>query len=159
MALVALVDGFAGKSERVGAGAGLGESVGPHPLGRDPREIPRLLGIAPPLQQSVVEERVLNIHEDRHRSVDPRQLLDHHDRHEERGSRPAEILGNLDAHETEFETGIDQIPRHLRLLVHLGDEGADALGREARDRFLEELLVFGEVGEGERSIVGHGSSF
>jgi hypothetical protein len=155
--VIALVRRLAGEGKGVGAGAGLGERVGPHPLRGQLREVLRLLRLGAPAQQRVVEEGVLDIDEHGHRGVDLGQFLNHQHGHEEGGGGPAEALGDLDAHEAQFEAGVDEIAGHLRLGVHLRNQRTDLLVGEALDRFLEEFLVFGEVGEGKRSVIGHGA--
>ena len=149
LVVVALVGGPAGEGERVGAGARLGERVGPYPFGGEPREIAGLLLVASPAQEGVVHEGVLHVHQHRQRRVHPRQLLDDEDGHEEGRAGASHGLGDLDPHDAELEALVYELARDVGLLVHLADEGAHFRLGELSHLVAEHPLVVGEVGQRE----------
>src|SRR5439155_25168013 len=82
------------------------------------------------------------------------QLLDGQRRHEERGARAAVLFRDLDAHEPEAETFVDQLARDLRVFVHLPYVRLDLTLRELADLLAEQGFGFGEVGQWEAAQGG-----
>ena len=67
----------------------------------------------------------------------------------------AELLGNFDAHQTEFEHLAQQIFAEERRGIHFANEGSNALAGKAADRVLKHALFCGEQGQRR----GKGGSF
>ncbi len=66
---------------------------------------------------------------------------------EEARAGAAVRLGDLDAHDAQAEQVVDEVAGHLRVLVHLPDQRANALIGEFEDAVAKELFVFREDGE------------
>ena len=129
-------------AERVAPRAGLREGVGPDGAGREPRKDPPGQVLGAPAVEGVDDQRVLDVYDDGHRGVDPRQLLDGDHREEEVPAGPAEGLRDLDAHDAEVEQLVDQRAGHLRPLVHLADQRRHLGFRERADVALQQALLF-----------------
>src|SRR4029077_11741278 len=78
--MIALGDGAALHGERIGARAGLGQTVRRDRVLRGPRQVLGLLLLRSVAVDRVVDERVLYVDEDADRRVRPRELLDRHAR-------------------------------------------------------------------------------
>jgi hypothetical protein len=79
---------------------------------------------------------------DRHRRVDPRQLLDRDRVRECVAPSAAVLLGDRDAHQAELRHLRDELVREAVLAVELLCDRRDLLQREGADRVADQL-VFG----------------
>src|SRR5579863_445397 len=149
--------------ERVGAGTGFAQGVGPDDLGCHLRQVALLLLIAAPTQQRVVDQRVLHVDDHARRGVHPRQLFDRKNGLKKLCAAPAVLLGNLNPHQPQLEKLVDEIFVEDSLLVHLFDQRTDLLVSKLVNVVAEKNFIFGErsqwSGNGslQRSF-GHGKT-
>ncbi len=80
-----------------------------------------------PAKQSVVDQSILHVDEDAHRSIDARQFFDGEDRLKERAAGAAELFRRFYPHQSEIETLFRQLGIEMALFVH----GFDALAQFA----------------------------
>src|SRR5207249_6472358 len=84
-------------------GFGVGDGVRAEQVRGQEGEVAAAAVGGPPLEEQVLDERVLDVHEDGDRSIHRRQLLDRQHGHEETPARAPVFLGRLDAHEADLE--------------------------------------------------------
>ena len=126
---------------------GLGEGVGTEQVGGEAGHVALLDVVTRPLAEQCIDQGVLDVHEDRDRGVDRRQLLDGEDGHQQIAAGTAVGLGDVDAHEPELKT-----PREQRRIdggspFHRGHSRPDVSFSEVPDGVAEQLFFFGELGE------------
>src|SRR5207245_10241590 len=89
--------------ERSGPRLWLGERIGAEQVGGEAGEVAASQIVARPLEEQVVDERVLDVHEDGDGGVNRRQLLHGEYGHEETAPRAAVLPRDLDPHEPQLE--------------------------------------------------------
>jgi hypothetical protein len=109
-------------------------------------ESPLDVVVAPPVER-VHHERVLHVHEDADRGVYARDRFDGQDRVEEGRAGSAVGLGDLDAHRAELEQLVDEVPRNLRVLVHVVHARPDFAVGELVHAVTEEFFVLAKLGQ------------
>ena len=149
--MIAAIFGARGHGEGVGARSGFRERVGRHGVFGQPRQVFGLLPGAGPLQERVIADGVLHIDDHARRRVDGGEFFHRQDGLEETAALAAVLLRDLDAHQSHFEKLPDDVLTEDAGLVHLADVGADLLAGELAHGGLEELFVFGEHRQRERS--------
>jgi hypothetical protein len=90
-------------------------------------------------------ERGVRGDRDRHRRVDPRQLLDGKRIGERVAASPSVLLRNRDAHEPELGERLDDLVGKAMLPVELLRDGCDPLLGEVPNRLPQQLVVVREV--------------
>src|SRR5258705_5965473 len=96
------------------------------------------------MNQSIVNQRVLDVYKTSHRGIDARQFFHTEDGAKESRSRAAVFLGCFDTHQAQFETLFDKVRIELSVLIHLRHTWAQlALSKFAHTR-AKHLLVFGK---------------
>ena len=100
-----------------------------------------LLGGRGPAEHRLIHQGVLHVRADRHGRVDPRELLDREDGHEEAAAAAPVGRGDLDPHHPEREERVDEGAWDLSLPIHSRHERAHLRLGEPAHRLPEERLV------------------
>ena len=129
--------------EGVGPRTGFAQRVGAHGVAAHARQVALLLLFGAPAQQSVVDQRVLHVHDNPGGRIDARKFLHREDGLEEGAAAAAVLLGDFDAHQTQLKELFNELGLEDTLLVHLLDVGPDALVGELADGVAEKYFVFG----------------
>ena len=133
-----------GRRGRAGvrAGAGLGQPERGEPLAGGEVGQPLLLLLLGPEQEDRHRpERGVRGDRDRHRRVDPRQLLDRDRVRERVAAAAAVLLGDRDAHQPELGHLGDELVREAVLAVELLGDRRDLLERERAHRVADQLVL------------------
>ena len=106
----------------------------------------------------IVDERVLDVHQNRGGGIDLADLLDADRDHHQRTAGAAVFLGDFDPHEAHLEELVDQRAVEFSLALHLLHARADFVVRESGDGVAKCRFVVGEdrqrcVREGHRHEV------
>src|ERR1019366_2082917 len=142
--LVALQLRLGLQREGIRTGTGFAQRVGAHGVAAQARQIALLLLFRGPAQESVVDQRILHIHDNSGGRIDAGKFLHRENRLEESTAASAVLLGNFNAHQTQLKELFDELVLEDTLLVHLLDVGPDAFVRELADRVAEQYFVFGK---------------
>src|ERR1017187_6873200 len=146
--LVALQLRLGLQREGIRTGTGFAQRIGANSVAAQARQIALLLLFRGPAQESVVDQRILHIHDNSGGRIDAGKSLHREDRFEESTAPSAVLLGNFNAHQTKLKELFDELVLEDTLLVHLLDVGPDAFIRELADRVAEQYFVFGKRNQG-----------
>ena len=113
--------------ECIRPGARFAEGVSANGVGRQLGQITLLLLFTGPAQQSVVDQRILNVNHDPGRGVHPGKFFDSQNGLKEGASSAAILLRNLDSHQAELEELLDQTLVKDALLIHFFGQGTHLL--------------------------------
>ena len=106
-----------------------------------------LLFVCAPANEGVVDERVLHVNKNAHRSINAREFFDGENGAEEIRAGAAVLFRRFDAHQAELKTLADDGGVEFGGLVHVFDARAQFALGEFADAGAKHRLVFRKCGQ------------
>src|SRR6185312_8701968 len=116
------------------------------------RQIVLLLRRLSPVQQRLIDERILHVGEQADGGIDRGERFHGQRRVKEGSTASAEFFGNADAHKAKLEELAQEAGVHLLFFIHAADERSNFILREPAHGLAEEQFFLAQFGDGARGV-------